>query len=296
METLGIMKSKLFLLFTFILLSQNFVYTQTASSNWPKKVLITNDDGINDEKMIALANAFSKIAETYVIAPSENRSGTTHFLSVYSKHILNVKKQDTLSNIKFYSVDGYPADCVFLALNGIMKNNLPDLVISGINDGPNLGDDWIASGTIGAARMAAHWGVPAISVSGFKGNNKEDLEKVISWIINFAQSKIVRQLKSGQYLTVSFPQIPVDQFKGIKITSRAGSTLNFEMRKIDEQGDSEVWTIMPPNPVSDFPTDTDAAYYYKSYVVVVPMVADEVDYILLNSLKDNINMVPNFNK
>lgn len=106
-------------------------------------------------------------------------------------------------------------DCILLALKGLMKDNPPDLVISGINGGPNLGFDWLASGTIGAARIAAYWGVPSIAVSGMKEEIPGALDAAVNWVVKLSQSDLVRQLKPIQYLTVSIPYIPLVEIKGI---------------------------------------------------------------------------------
>jgi 5'-nucleotidase len=299
METIGIMKSKLLLLISLILLSQNFVYTQSTNSHWLKKVLITNDDGIDDPKIIELARAFSKIAETVVVAPIGDRSSSSHYLSVFSKYSLNVEHRKIDEKITAYGVDGYPADCVFLALNGLLKDSPPDLVISGINGGPNLGFDWIASGTIGAARIAAFWGVPSIAVSGLKEGIPGSLEFITEWLVRLAQSKIVSELKPKQYLTISFPRIPPSEIKGIKVSKRADILLEFEMSKISKEkshNGTEVWQLNPPKQVLTFDKNSDAAYYNAGYIVIVPMIADEHDNILLNFINDNLKMLPDLNK
>jgi hypothetical protein len=140
---------------------------------WPKRVLITNDNGIEDVKIVELARAFSRIAETYVVAPLEDRSGSTHYLTATQKGSLKVERRQIGKDIQAYAVDGFPADCVVLALTGIMKDNPPDLVISGINGGPNLGIDWLFSGTIGAARVASFAGFPSLAVSGLDDDMPE---------------------------------------------------------------------------------------------------------------------------
>jgi len=286
------MKNGLLLTILINFIFSSSLYTQEKNDlKWPRKVLITNDDGIDDEKMIAMANAFSKIAETYVIAPNNDRSGSSHYASVFSKHYLTVEKIDTNNSMSIYKVDGYPADCIFLALKGIMKDNPPDLVISGINEGPNLGFDWMASGTIGAARMSAYWGVPAIAVSGFKGDNKEDLNKVIEWIVTLSQSNLVKNLRPNQYLTVSFPPITSEQTKGIKIVKRDDILLEFEMAITNSESNIETWRIMQPKPIFDFLPESDAAFYYQNYIVIVPMVANEIDYDLLKEI-ENSNKIP----
>ena len=272
-----------------------FSFSLNAQKNeavWPKRILITNDDGIDDKKMIMMANAFSKIAETFIIAPNGDKSGSSHYASVFSKHYLTVEKKDINKQIISYSVDGYPADCIFLALKGIMKDNPPDLVICGINGGPNLGYDWMASGTIGAARMAAYWGIPAIAISGFKGESKEDLNKIIEWVIALAQSDLIKQLKPRQYLTVSFPRIPAEHIKGIKVAKRDGILLEFEMTKTNTDKNIETWSILKPKPIIDFQNESDAAFYYQNYVVIVPMVADEMEIELLEKLNRKSNAIP----
>lgn len=143
-----------------------FIYSSFFSSSgeakeisapWPRRVLITNDDGINDIKIIEFAKAFATIAETFIVAPLQDESGSSHYMSVIAKRTLEVEPRSLGEGIHAYGVDGYPGDCVIFALFVLMKDKPPDLVISGINGGPNLGADWIASGTIGAAGLQLLW-------------------------------------------------------------------------------------------------------------------------------------------
>ena len=97
-----------------------------------------------------------------------------------------------------------------------MRDAPPDLVISGINTGPNTSDTWVASGTVGAARIAASLGVPAIAVSGVDIKIPGSLETAVNWVVRLAQSAIVRDLRPPQYLTVSLPRIPPKEIKGIR--------------------------------------------------------------------------------
>ncbi|MEW6194218.1 MAG: 5'/3'-nucleotidase SurE [Bacteroidota bacterium] len=285
---------KLIMVLALMCLSMGNVLSQNLDS-WPKTVLITNDDGINDPKMIGLAKAFSKVAETYVVAPSGDKSGTTHYTSVFSIYQLTVEKKNIGEGIKAYAVDGYPGDCVLLALQGIMKDTKPDLVISGINGGPNLGYDWLASGTIGAARLASYWGVPSIAVSGIKDGLPETEEALINWVIEFSKSDLVRQLKTGQYFTLSFPRLSLSEIKGIKVAARAGILADFSFSKIQSdsaESNKEVWQLNRPKPITDVDAESDAALYYSGYIIVVPMLADEIDYPLLSKLKNNSGLLP----
>ena len=276
-----------------LILSINNCISQT-NSTFPKRVLITNDDGIDDPKIKELAAAFSKITETWVIAPVNNRSSSTHYTSAFKTYTLNVEERDLGAGIQAFAVDGYPADCILLALKGIMKDNPPDLVISGINGGPNLGFDWIASGTIGAARIAAYWGVPALAISGMDDQIPGSMDAAVKWIMQLAQSKLVNELTTAQYLTISIPRIAPGEIKGVKVAERAGILLNFNFKEniTDTTYGKATWYLLRPNPIQSETKESDVNLYNSGYIVVVPMLADEHDYQLINYLKKNMNSIP----
>ncbi len=129
--------------------------TAGSESAWPRRVLVTNDNGIDDIALVELARALAKVTETHVVATTTDRSGSSNLISAVRTGEFRAERRDLGEGIEAYALEGYPADCVLFALAGPMRNRLPDLVISGINGGPNLGDDWFGSGTIGAARTAA---------------------------------------------------------------------------------------------------------------------------------------------
>jgi 5'-nucleotidase len=266
------------------------VLAQNAASSgeaWPRTVLVTNDDGVDSRGMVELARAFAREAETYVVAPLHNCSGSADYVSVYSKHVLEVQERSLGAGIRAYAVDGYPGDCVVLALRGLMNDHAPDLVISGINGGPNLGDDWLASGTIGAARIAASLGVPAIAVSGLDESAPEAAAAAAGWVVRLAHSKLVRDLRAGQYLTVSLPRTPPSEFKGVRVAERAGMLFDLRLGRIPDEasGDGVArWALQIPRPIAPTQSTCDAALYQAGYVVIVPMRADEHDRELLSRL------------
>ncbi len=259
-------------------------------------MLITNDNGIKDIKIIELAKAFAKISETYVVAPMENRSGTSHFLTVIQKGEIKIKQCNIGEGIHAYAVDGYPADCIIVGLAGLMRENSPDLVISGINGGPNLGINWLFSGTIGAARIATFAGFPSIAISGLDDDMPSAMEAATQWIVQLAQNPIVPQLQSLQYLTVSIPRILPSEIKGIKVAKRESAVKTPVFRKTS--GDSihnrtEIWRLEGfEESESPILIDSDTAIYEAGYIVVVPMIADEHDYKFLYDLKMKINQFP----
>ncbi len=268
-------------------------WAQAAASpeaSWPRSVLLTNDDGIDDPGLNALAHAFSRVAETVVVAPTGDRSGSTHIVSVFTKYILQVQERSLGEGIRAYAVDGYPGDCVLLALRGLLVENPPDLVVSGINGGPNLGDDWLASGTIGAARLAAAWGVPAIAVSGLAAGTPEAAAAVADCVVRLARSDLARGLGAGRYLTVSFPRTDPSEFKGVRIAERAGGLLDFRLRLVEENisgPGSALWALQRPQPIPPADSTSDAALYREGYVIIVPMRADEHDRELLSRLRSH---------
>jgi 5'-nucleotidase len=268
------------------------------TKTWFKRVLITNDDGIDSPAIIELARAFNQVAETYVIAPKQNKSGSTHYMSVMRMGALKVEKRNLGEGIQAYSVDGYPADCVLIALGGIMLDNPPDLVISGINNGPNLGEAWIGSGTIGAARVASFGGFPAIAVSGVDDDTPGALEAASRWIVRLAQSPLFQGLGKNQFLTVDIPNVPPQGIQGIRLAKRAGLYQMPIFAKSDtgeqtEGNGQELWRMTERREMGGvLPDDSDIALYEKGYIVIVPMKADEHDYDLLAELEQDLSLLP----
>jgi 5'-nucleotidase len=259
-----------------------------SASEWPESVLITNDDGLYEPSLLPLVESFAGICETVVVVvPMEERSSTSDCITVYRSYALEVEQLLLMDSIRVYRVDGNPGDCVLLALRGIMRDHPPDLVVSGINSGPNLGFDWLASGTIGAARIAAYWGVPAIAVSGYDVDVPGSIEAVAEWVTTFAQSETVQQLTNGRYLTVSFPKIDPENIKGVRVTDRAGILLDFGFTAEDTSfvpGESEIWWMEQPGLIEPSGTNNDAVLVDSGYIVVVPMIANEVDYDVFDAI------------
>ena len=267
---------------------------QKGVSNYPKNVLITNDDGVEDmNRLICLAEAISEKAEmVVVVASSKNRSGTSNLISVGRTGSLTAKllSTDNERNIYVYEVDGYPADCILFGGMGVFQkqNKTIDLVISGINGGANAGLEWFGSGTVGAARTAAIAGLPSIAVSGINEDesNKEELGKLCKWVANLAGSTAVQEIKPFEYLTISIPD-NLDQIKGVKVVERAisfdGPPFYFESEEESEAaqiGKEVTWQLRPMNPATIYkmPAENDVFYYSQGYIVVVPMSINENNY------------------
>jgi 5'-nucleotidase len=245
-----------------------------TAGDFPARVLITNDNGIDDPKIIALAQAFAARTETWVVAPDRDRSGSGAYVSVTSTGELDLERVDLGQGIRAYAVDGYPGDCVLVALTGLMLDSPPDLVISGINGGANLGIAWIFSGTIGAARVAAIAGFPAMAVSGLDLDRSGALESAVDWVVRLASSPSVRNLNAGEYLTVSLPRSEPNEILGVKVTDRA-PMLQRPVLHFDQE--SGRWQLRGMKAIGrSVPIDSDREANTAGFIAVVPMRVDEV--------------------
>ncbi|MGD2217218.1 MAG: 5'/3'-nucleotidase SurE [Gemmatimonadales bacterium] len=271
------------------------------------RVVITNDDGVEEleDRVVPLARALAAFAEVYVVIPAQNRSGTTHHMnlsmgkrSLESELVWSGPLEEGDRRVEVYVVDGYPADCVALALGGILRNDPPDLVISGPNGGPNLGPSWFGSGTIGAARIAAVFGVPAIAISGLDDSEEEAVQALAAWVAQLARSELVLGLEAGQYLTVALPRKLPQEIEGIRIAPRASGLGGRYFEKAPpligegDEGPRQVWLLQVPEVSELPPADSDIMLYIQDYIVVTPMRADEHDYALIDELRGRLAELP----
>jgi 5'-nucleotidase len=178
------------------------------------KLLLSNDDGVMAPGIRSLFNQLSKVFDTTIIAPSEERSTTGHSLSLDKPLRLELLED------KIYACTGFPGDCVLLGLGHVMKNGRPDVVISGINRGANLGQDLYYSGTIAAAREAAFHRVPSLAVSlafdSAKGPHFYDVASF--FMLRALSSGLHRHCSPFTLLNVNVPNLPWEKIKGCKLT------------------------------------------------------------------------------
>jgi len=268
---------------------------EMPEQEWPRRVLITNDDGIDARATLELARAFAQSAETYLVAPAQNQSSGTNFAAAARTSRFDVEVRDVGAGITAWAVDGYPADCVFFALAGPMRDAPPDLVISGVNTGANLADAWVLSGTIGAARLAAYYGVRAIAVSGIDNDDAHAVETVVAWVVKFAQSEAVRRTQPPQFLTVSLPVGPVSGIRGIDVVERARGLRDMQALLLSEgaggQG-RQTWSFDVVRDAFPAPPNTDANAVADGKVAIVAMRADEGDPALHAWLMRNRDLIP----
>ncbi|VAW93474.1 5'-nucleotidase SurE @ Exopolyphosphatase [hydrothermal vent metagenome] len=234
------------------------------------RILISNDDGYQAPGIISLAKALSTLAETTVVAPDRNRSAASNSLTI------EYPIRATIQDNGFYRVDGTPTDCVHLAITGLFLEE-PDMVISGINDGANMGDDVLYSGTVAAAFEGRHLGYPSIAVSlaGHEPKHFDTAAKVVTELVSNLQ---INSIPMDSILNINVPDVPFDQIKGIQAT-RLGQRHKSEpvVSMTDPRGKPIYW-VGPPGPEQDAGPGTDFHAVRNLYVSITPLQVDLTRY------------------
>lgn len=246
-------------------------------------ILVSNDDGVHAPGIKALARQMATIANVIVVAPDRNRSGASNSLTLTRP--LRINQLDN----GYYSVEGTPTDCVHLALTGALKEPI-DLVVSGINDGANMGDDILYSGTVAAAMEGRHLGLPAIAFS-MVGHAIEHYDTAAVIASQLVMTMQINKLSAQTILNVNIPDLPLDAIKGIKIT-RLGTRHNAEpaIKSMDPRGKSIYW-IGPPGLEADSGPGTDFHAVSQGYVSITPLNIDMTHYSVFDTLSSWVDTI-----
>ena len=247
------------------------------------KILLTNDDGIYSEGIQALKRQLDNIAEVTVIAPDRERSTIGHAMTLHKP--LRIKEVTLNDNAVGYSVNGTPTDCIIIGLLEIMKENNPDLIVSGINRGPNLGDDITYSGTVSAALEGALKGIPslAISIAGFKDLKFDTAalfaERLISNLFN-------NNLPQNLLLNINVPNINYNELEGVEITRQGKRIYQSEIKKIDDPSGVTHYWLGGDLPDGKIEPGTDFEAIYKRKVSITPLTVDFTNYSIIPKIKN----------
>ncbi|PAJ73445.1 5'/3'-nucleotidase SurE [Pseudoalteromonas sp. NBT06-2] len=238
------------------------------------KILLSNDDGVHAKGILSLYQALSKIADVTVVAPDRNCSGASNSLT-----LMNPLRATILDN-GFISVNGTPTDCVHLALNELLDHT-PDLVVAGINNGANLGDDTLYSGTVAAATEGRYMGLPAIAVS-LCSKKEENYDTAASITVDLISELASHPLPNDQIININVPDIPLSQLKGLKV-ARLGSRHKAEtMSKQKDPWGREIYWYGTLGGELDAGEGTDFFAVNQGYASITPL---NVDMTAKNSLK-----------
>jgi 5'-nucleotidase len=240
-------------------------------------VLLTNDDGIHAPALGRLREALAELGRVITVAPDRDQSATSHSLTLHRPFRIHRHGDDV------YSVDGTPTDCVVTAFYGLLDQR-PDLVVSGINHGPNMGEDVFYSGTVAAAIEGTLQGVPAIATS-LVTREITDFADPARFVARLAQRVVERGLPKRQLLNVNLPHRPWSEIQGVKLT-RLGSRRYDDtlIRKVDPRGRDYYW-IGGEAPVWEALEGSDFHAVSEGWVSVTPMRLDLTDDVALADMK-----------
>lgn len=232
------------------------------------KILLTNDDGVYAKGINALHQALeAKGHDVTTVAPLHEKSTTGHSLSL--DRPLRLKEVAP----KRYAVDGFPADCVLLALGPLFKGEWPDLVLSGINHGPNLGQDHYYSGTVAGAREAVFRGIRAMAFSLAIGASSKESTKYFEDAAQAACGlvSLAEYMEEGELLNINFPNLPIEQMKGVRACALGIQEYAHEVAaRKDHRGRDYYWVGGPWQGFRDLP-GSDCEAVHQGFIALTPL-------------------------
>jgi 5'-nucleotidase len=243
-------------------------------------ILVTNDDGIDAPGLLALNQALSQVADTTVFAPSRNWSASGHVKTMHKP--LRVGETRLADGTSALATSGAPSDCVGLAFLGIVERPI-DMVVSGINQGANLGHDVTYSGTVTAAMEGAIAGVPAIAVS-LTSYHLSDFRFAAQASARLAQQVMKHGLPAETLLNVNIPAVPEEEIAGVMVT-RMGLRIYYDelIRRLDPKGRPYYW-IGGDEPGGVLEDGTDLWAVANNYVSITPLQLDLTAHKLIEQL------------
>jgi 5'-nucleotidase len=242
------------------------------------KILLSNDDGILARGLALLGEVCATVGQVTVVAPDREQSATSHSLTLH-RPLRSTRRADGS-----FQVDGTPTDCVLLALGGLMPDK-PDFVISGINHGPNMGEDVLYSGTVAAAMEGLAAGIPSIAVS-FGSFDLEYLDSHRGGLQRLLQ-RIVRRndFPPETLLNVNLPPIAGDEVKGVRITHLGSRVFHEEIARMKDPWGREIYWIGGGHVTWSGGADSDFQAVHEGFVSVTPLHVDLTNYKLIEVVR-----------
>lgn len=257
------------------------------------RILITNDDGINAPGLEVLHGIATELAgpsgEVWTVAPAFEQSGVAHCISFTRPMMVSKMGQ------RRYAAQGSPADCVLAGLHHILKDNRPDLVLSGVNRGNNSAENALYSGTVGGAMEAALQGVPALALSQYLGPQIRDLPDPFETARKHGLDTVRRVLDKGVwsgddygiFYNINFPPVPADEVRGLRATPQGfRRDMGFGVQPFNSPSGREfLWVVGAPQQDMATLPGSDADANLNGYISVTPMRADLTAHDTLEALK-----------
>ncbi|MCB9252784.1 MAG: 5'/3'-nucleotidase SurE [Flavobacteriales bacterium] len=244
-------------------------------------ILVTNDDGITAPGIEALVNGMKKIGNVVVVAPDSPQSGMGHAITINNP--LRLEHVHLFEEVEAYQCSGTPADCVKLAVDKVMHRT-PDLLVSGINHGSNSSINVIYSGTMSAAVEGAIEGINSI---GFSLNNYKfdaDFEAAAHYAVKISEQVLKKGLEPGTLLNVNFPDLPLEEIKGLKICRQARAKWVEEFYEREDPYHRKYYWLTGKFVNKDHGEDTDEWAIQNGFVSVVPTQFDLTAHHFISEL------------
>jgi 5'-nucleotidase len=248
------------------------------------RVLLVNDDGYHSEGVLTMRKVLIQNGfDVTTVTPDRNMSGSSHSLTFTRP--LKIVQLDRYENF-YYIVDGTPADCVHLGYHVILEGKKPDILVSGINTGPNLGNDIFYSGTVGAAREGTLLGIPSVAISpaSSRNPNYEDIAHIGLKIIKKVLSK---GLPEKTFLNITVPNIPREKIKGFMLTKQGRGAYKEEIKKYISPSKEIYWWIGGEETLEEeCEPGSDYTAVKNGFVSITPLRLDLTDYNALEKLDE----------
>ncbi len=249
--------------------------------NARRHILITNDDGIDSDALPPLSEALSELGDVDVVVPERNWSGASHSITLFRP--LRVRATKLRNGHAAFMTDGSPTDCVRLAVLGFLKHR-PDIVVSGINRGANMGDDITYSGTVAAAMEGLLSNIPSIAISIGAFGADIDFEPAASFAALLARNILDRGLAPDTLLNVNVPPLPRAQIAGVEVTRLGKRTYRDQLvERLDPYGNPYYW-VGGPAVSEEAEAGTDVAAMRAGKISVTPIALDLTNHALLEEL------------
>lgn len=248
-------------------------------------ILVTNDDGVHSPGIISLFDAMRELGDAYVVAPDRERSAVSHALTLHRP----LRMEELRPHV--FSINGTPTDCVAVGLHKILPDR-PSFVVSGINRGPNLGDDIFYSGTVSAAVESTILGIPAFAVSldtRKQRLSQTDFETSANVASSIGKYVLDNSLPYDTLLNVNIPDLPLTEIKGMRIARQGKRVYDDSIQEtFNPHGEKYYW-IGGGNPYWERGEDTDIQSIQDGYVSVTPIHLDLTNYQAIDFLKDRLS-------
>ena len=246
-----------------------------------RRILVTNDDGIDSDALGPLTDALSELGDVDIIAPERNWSGASHSITLFRP--LRCRPTKLRSGHAAYMTDGSPTDCVRLAVLGFLKQK-PDMIVSGINRGANMGDDITYSGTVAAAMEGLLSTIPSIAISIGAFGATIDFSVAAAFAALLARNILERSFANDALLNVNVPNLPRHEIKGVEVTRLGKRNYRDQLvERLDPYGNPYYW-VGGPAVADEAQPGTDVAAMRDGKISVTPIALDLTSHELLEDL------------